>query len=665
MNNHFNTISTMEDKLAALGGIKTDGTRVPLIDKSQINETRTIALKYCFGKRWSIIPIRSGSHVPLVKEWTPYQDKRATSQEISEWFPHGSKRNIGIITGKVSNIVVLDIDEKKGQSGSASLEKHGYKVPETVTAKTPNGGKHYYFKYPTDMEINCPTLGLEGVEVKGNGGKVEAFPSTLANGSYEWELSPDLTVIAEMPDWLKELCRSANQKKQDKTAFVSSAEFDPDQKTTNYGRKGLEYECEKLSKVPKGGRNNALNTAAAKMGNLIAGGHLNEEEAREALYRACEINGSVNDENQTVLATIEKGITAGLQRSRGPEKKSDQVGGLILRPVSDFKSKAIEWLWDGILAKGTPSLLVGDPGLGKSTMALSLAAIVSTGGQWPGGGGKADISNVVLLSAEDTNTSAIVKPRLDANKADTSKVLVLDSKFNIENDLADLSSIINTLGGTSLIIIDPLSSYFGKGRDLNKMDDARYIMDLLAELGTMHNATVLCIHHPNKKEDLSAINRIGGSGGIVAAARSALMLTKDKDDPLRREVTQIKNNYGPDRDAFGFSLTQIDLGKDEEGKPITGQRIDWETETFEKSAAEAIQKQTSEGGAAILEATGFLTELLKDGPMLSSAVKFLADEVPISDRTLIRAKEKLGVKSDWKIEKGKSYWTLPSDTLAK
>jgi putative DNA primase/helicase len=144
-----------------------------------------------------------GSKHPLTI-LVPHAIKDSTTDEaaIKLWDTKFPNANIGIATGAVSNLVVLDIDPKNGgdKTFKELIEKHG-KLPETPCVKTGSGGQHFYFKYPIHPVKNRTNL-FQGIDVKSDGGYVVAAPSRHASGNYyEWTTSFDVP-LAEMPDWL-------------------------------------------------------------------------------------------------------------------------------------------------------------------------------------------------------------------------------------------------------------------------------------------------------------------------------------------------------------------------------------------------------------------------------------------------------------------------------
>ena len=170
-----------------------------------------------------IFPIRPRDKRPITKDW----QKVATSDksEINFRWNQNPKANIGIPTGPISGLVVIDVDvdEEKQIYGSESIrewEKEHGDFPETWTAKTGRGGTHYYFKAPE----NCPgpaTHILDCVDFRGDGGLIVAPPSIHENDNrYEWEIGPDDIEVAECNQSvldLIELVRCGNKSKSKKT----------------------------------------------------------------------------------------------------------------------------------------------------------------------------------------------------------------------------------------------------------------------------------------------------------------------------------------------------------------------------------------------------------------------------------------------------------------
>jgi hypothetical protein len=159
---------------------------------------------------WSVIPMRARDKRPLIK-WLEYQHRLATENEINEWYQKWATANVGIVTGVISGLVVLDIDPRHGGEQSlAQWEKVYEPLPLTQEVRTGGGGRHVYFKHPGGVIHN--RVGIDpGIDLRGDGGCVVAPPSIHSSGeAYTWVSGhePGKVALAELPGWLLRLVRS-------------------------------------------------------------------------------------------------------------------------------------------------------------------------------------------------------------------------------------------------------------------------------------------------------------------------------------------------------------------------------------------------------------------------------------------------------------------------
>jgi hypothetical protein len=157
---------------------------------------------------WSVIPIAPGGKRPLIR-WEGFQHAPASEADVRAWLRRWPDANVGIVTGMVSGIVVLDVDPR--HVGDLSLtewtDRHG-PLPETAEALTGGGGRHIYFRHPGAALRNRAAL-APGIDLRGDGGLVVAPPSVHPSGKrYTWRAShhPDDAAPAAMPNWLLRLC---------------------------------------------------------------------------------------------------------------------------------------------------------------------------------------------------------------------------------------------------------------------------------------------------------------------------------------------------------------------------------------------------------------------------------------------------------------------------
>jgi hypothetical protein len=170
-------------------------------------DVRAAALSYQ-ARGWSVIPIEPRGKRPLVP-WQEYQSRAARAGEVEAWF--GARRgahfggNVGIVTGAVSGLVVLDVDPAHGADASlAELELEHGPLPATIEARSGGGGRHLYFAHPGGVVHNRVGI-APGIDLRGDGGCIVAPPSTHPNGRrYAWlsGRAPDEAKLAPLPAWL-------------------------------------------------------------------------------------------------------------------------------------------------------------------------------------------------------------------------------------------------------------------------------------------------------------------------------------------------------------------------------------------------------------------------------------------------------------------------------
>ena len=165
---------------------------------------------------WNIFPLSAGTKIPLPGS-QGCTEATTDKTTITKWWTAHPAANIGIACGQVNGFVVIDIDAHKDDEDGAEslrdLEKAMGKLPDTVEALTPNGGRHLFFQYPMGQNIRNKTAIAPGIDIRANGGYVVGVPSTLTGGkNYEWEATsvPNETPIAKLPapweKWLIDNC---------------------------------------------------------------------------------------------------------------------------------------------------------------------------------------------------------------------------------------------------------------------------------------------------------------------------------------------------------------------------------------------------------------------------------------------------------------------------
>lgn len=152
------------------------------------------ALMYRKKFGFSLIPMRPHK-IPFIK-WEKYQRTLPTENEIRVWWRKWPEANLGIVTGKVSNLAVIDVDTEEGKEQIAKYIPDPYDFP---VCETPGGGMHFYFRYPEDFDLRNNCRAVPGCDLRAQGGYVIAPPSKGENGKcYQWHPLLDISKV-EIP----------------------------------------------------------------------------------------------------------------------------------------------------------------------------------------------------------------------------------------------------------------------------------------------------------------------------------------------------------------------------------------------------------------------------------------------------------------------------------
>jgi RecA-family ATPase len=340
--------------------------------------------------------------------------------------------------------------------------------------------------------------------------------------------------------------------------------------------------------------------------------------------------------------------------------------------ASAIKMRSIRWLWPGRFAIGKLGLIGGLPDKGKGLICCDIIACVTVPRDFPCGEGRPAQGNVIWFTAEDDIGDTVI-PRLVAAGANLQRVRIVKMlneggkrrMFSLVTDLELLRKKIEEIGNVALIVIDPVSSYVGVGKVNNSMTtDVRGFLAPLTDLATEKQVAIIGVMHFNKKADVTnAMLRIADSLAYVAAARHVYVVVDDTEIEGRRLFVKAKNNLSPDNKALTYMTQDCKVGRDEEThKDIYAPHVVWGSEHIQVTAAEAMQAEADGGQSdyAQKEARKFLVERLSSGAVKYADLLEDAKLNGISERTLRRAKRKLGiqVRKEKKID-GNWLWELP------
>jgi putative DNA primase/helicase len=340
------------------------------------------------------------------------------------------------------------------------------------------------------------------------------------------------------------------------------------------------------------------------------------------------------------------------QPAKRPINGHAVMGEVFYRSMSEVESRAIDWLWPGRFAKGKVSMIVGNPGLGKSQVCASIVSVVSNGGTWPVDRLPCGHGSVLILSAEDDPEDTI-RPRLEAAGANLDKVFILDAirvdrqdgpgkrGFDLTMDIAKMGALLHVLNDAALVIIDPITAYLGDA-DSHKNAEVRALLAPLSEMAAAQRVAVIAVSHLTKSSGMDALLRVQGSIGFAAAARAVWGVAKDKDNPARRLFMPLKNNLGTDTNGFAYSVEGVRLPESD----IETSHVMWENQPVTQSAEEVFGESdlSNDEKGAVFEAKLFLRDLLRHGPVDSRQIELDARGAGHAMTTLRRAAKEMNLR---------------------
>jgi putative DNA primase/helicase len=371
-----------------------------------------------------------------------------------------------------------------------------------------------------------------------------------------------------------------------------------------------------------------------------------------------DVSDYLQSHSREDLIGLLKAAPAWVPPANEPDSPTAAAGPVVVC-MADVQPEAIAWVWPQRLARGKLTLLLGDPGVGKSTLTLDLIARITQGSAWPDGG-SAPAGNVVLLACED-GLADTVRPRLDRQGANPRRVLALQAvrdehgqerHFSLERDLLQLRAVIDQHAPVALVI-DPVSAYFGTERDSYKDTEVRAVLSPLVLLAEQTGTAIWGLVHPTKASQQKSLYRVMGSQGFAATARIVLGAGKDPQDERRCFLMGIKENI-----CRRAATLAYEIGMDE--------RLVWSTDPVHGITADSVMS-----GQAVMpdedrdEAADFLRELLADGPLSTSDVERAGKGSGWSMPQLRRAQKRAGVRPEKLGFRGGWHWRLEADHAPK
>ena len=616
------------------------------------------------------------------KSWKHRQHRRASEAAIRRWYEDERRTGLCFVCGKISNGLFLfefegramddgtfdeflDLAEQSGQADLVDRFRSGYEE------ESPSGGRHWLGYTDEPVTERLASAEIDGdwrplIETKGEGGVVVVAPSggSVHPSGGAWKLlHGGLDRIpyfsADELDSICELARQFDEKPRkeakpsgrgSRSASRLSTEFNDSVEwndilephgwvyllTTTDDR---DHWC-RPGKNPSSGTSATITPDGVFLWVFSTSTPFDANKAYSKFAAYAVLNHSLADGSVDWSAAGREIMAPG---SVGPRSRSAK-GEPVTVCLADVEPEHVEFMWEDRIPWGKVTLSTGDPGQGKSATLFDLAARLSSGKKMPLTGIRHEPASVIILTAED-GLGDTVAPRLLAAGADLAKIhsiIAYRGKDGYESPLS-LPEHVDILRkevertGARLVIIDPLNAFLTGKADSHRDHHVRQALHPLTKMAEDTGVAILIISHLNKGSGGNATYRIGGSIGVVAAARAALLVATDPTDPDRKIVAVSKSNLAAFPQSVVFRL--------EDDPEYAAVRVKWEG--LSPIMANDLLS-AGQGGRTHPErdaAEDFLEDLLSDGAVPVNEIKEAAKEQGIAETTLQRAKDALGVNS--------------------
>jgi hypothetical protein len=338
------------------------------------------AVAYAQNEGLYVFPLSPRGKTPLTTHGL--DDATVDVLTIEAWWDRWPDANVAIRTG---DLVVIDEDRIGALAELA--ESAGERMPETRISRT-GKGRHYYFTQPAGQRVrNTAGKLAQGIDTRGDGGYVVAPPSVHPDGgTYIWESTAE---PAPLPAWIASRLAKPEPTRTAPPTIPDSS--------TPYGQRALEAEIHAVATAPEGTRNHRLNQAAFALGQLVAGGEVDDHDARMSLAAAARACGLPDREATTTIAS---GLNSGLVEPRSAPKTErsplravpttpavveDDAGPQSRIQIEDWQTfnrnsqAELEFLISDLWPAKTLAFIASPPKKGKTWLGLSAAVSIATG----------------------------------------------------------------------------------------------------------------------------------------------------------------------------------------------------------------------------------------------------------------------------------------------
>ena len=335
------------------------------------------------------------------------------------------------------------------------------------------------------------------------------------------------------------------------------------------------------------------------------------------------------------------------------------VTGTDIVYLADLQPQPVEWLWQHRLAAGTLAMLSGEPGSGKTWVALAIAAAL-TQGRDPFTGEKRKPATVLYASAEHA-AAQVIQPRFAGLRGDPARLVILRRAFSAssmsspDSALRDLPNALqnalqNALDDAlqktqaRLVILDPWDCLWEV--DLDRASETRHLLDRLGRLAELHRCCILLIRHLAKPTVGRPVHRGRAFIDCSAALRTEFLVGSSPDAPAQTALLHVKSNLGP-------LAPPLDYRIGEDGN------FHWTGLSNLTPEDLLAPRPTGAGLPKRKFAAQWLRDCLQPGSQTQGSIEVAAERDGVCIATLRRAKFDIGVRSSKDGKSGAWWWTLP------
>ena len=507
---------------------------------------------------WSILPVKPSEKRPYMTNWLQYQHVKATKEMAENWFTSLMGAGVGMVTGRISGVVVLDIESYC----KIPIEELLRRYPTQMVSRTGSGGYHLFYLYPNDVPKIANRVGIfEGADIRADGGFIVLPPTRHPNGRlYEWVKTgfpgvfpKALLDIQSQPKaqgdgWITEALRGVSEGGRNDTCARLAGYF---------FRKGLNADIVEALLTEWNERNDPP-LPMREMRTTI-----------KSIERSCAIVGgqftSVEFEDDTKTA------------SKAPENSTFDL--LKMRDyVKGYGSEGASWLVQDWLPDKSITFLVSPPESYKTWILLDLAVSISTGLPFLGQAQVNKTGAAMIIQQEDshgglTERLALIAEQKMGVTANLGKdvwqipcipdlpIYIHPSRmlrFDNEKVLKELEEQIKLIE-PKVILIDPLYSTTS-GVD-NYMADLANQMMILKTWRDKYGCSFVISHHSKKNLDPDSTAREDswGSQFLNAFLEAGWQVRRNQklapNEVVVRRHSKVMGNQAPISLTFDISTT--------------------------------------------------------------------------------------------------------------